>query len=577
VINVAKQYIEDVLSGKVVVGQKARKAVQRHVNDLTIAEQKGWFFCEKTAEIWLRYISSLRHTKGKWARKPFTLQPWQCFMIYATHGWLMKDTGFRRFRKAYVRVPRKNGKSELSAAVATGHLLIDDEQGGECYCAATNLTQAKMVYTPAAVMMKMACQESRSLAKKMTISRSVNNPKITVDDDGIESVLMPLTKNPEGNEGSNPSFATIDEYHLHQDNEQVGIIETGMGTRDNPMIWIITTAGFDISYPCYEYEQKAVNALDGVPEFDRTFVLIYDLDDGDDWKDPANWAKANPGLAYGTPSLEYLHEQYNKSKVEGISAERAFRVKHLNQWWNESMGWITDEVWMLGSERFDPEQFAGRECFVGLDLAANKDLTALCVIVPPENHDEKVVVFWKYYCPDEQVQNPLCNEGQIVYRQWAKDGWLTVTDGNVVDYNVIEADILRINEVMPIKRMGYDIARRFGLISNLTNALGEEIIVAIAQTCRSLNVPMVQTERLAMAGMLQHGGNPVSRWMLGNVAIMINSNEEIKLDRKKKKGKIDGIAAMVDAMYVYMNEDFQHEQITIHDLIAAKNFKDKDK
>jgi phage terminase large subunit-like protein len=567
VIEVAKKYIDDVLAGREVVGQKAYKAVLRHVKDLEKADEKGWFFCEKTAEIWLKYISSLRHTKGKWARKPFTMHPWQVFATAVTHGWLMKETGFRRFRKAYIRVPRKGGKSEWSAGVTTGHLTIDDEQGAECYCAATNLTQAKMVYTPAAVMMKMACQESRSLATRMTISRSVNNPIIKYEVDGIESILLPLTKNAEGTEGSNPSFATVDEYHLHQDNEQVGIIETGMGTRDNPMLWIITTAGFDISLPCYEYEQRVLAALDGVEELDRTFVLIYDLDDGDDWKDPATWKKANPGWSYGTPSLEYLIEQYNKAKIEGISSERAFRVKHLNQWWNESMGWIDAETWANGSDTFNPEDLHGRECYMGLDLAANKDMTALCILVPAKNPTEKTLVFWKYYCPDFQVQNPLANEGNMRYQNWAADGWLTTTDGNVVDYDVIERDILAINEVMPIKRLGFDRYRSFAIIAHLVEALGDNVVVPVSQTFAGMNAPMMQIERLIMSAQLQHGDNPITNWMLGNVSIMISSNEEIKLDRKNKKGKIDGIAAMVDAFNVWMNDEFTVEQLNILDLI----------
>ena len=574
-IEVVDKYIDDVISGREIVGDKVRRAVHRHVNDLKIADEKGWFFCEKTAKMWLFFISSLRHTKGKWARKPFQMHPWQAFATAVAFGWKMKATGCRRFRKAYIRVPRKAGKSEWSSAVALGAALIDDEQGAEVYTAATNLTQAKMVYTPAAVMLKMACQESRSLAKKCTISRSVNNPKITVDEDGIESVLMPLTKNAEGTEGSNPSFATIDEYHLHQDNIQVDTIETGMGTRDNPMLWIITTAGFDISLPCYEYEQKVVQALDGLEELDRTFVLIFDMDEGDDWKDPENWKKVNPGWSYGTPSIEYLQEEYNKAKVEGISKERAFRVKNLNQWWNESMGWISAEVWDMGAEKFDPEQFTGRECFMGLDLASNADITSLCVVIPPSYPGEKVLVFWRHYCPDFQVKTPLTNEGKTTYQQWARDGYITVTDGNVTDYAVIEADILKINEVLPVKMLGFDRHNSYSIIAHLAEA-GINM-VPVPQTFFGMSAPMKQIERLAMSGQLQHGDNPVSNWMLGNVAVMMSSNEDIKLDRKNKKGKIDGMAAMVDAFNVWMNSEMTPEELTILDLIAAKNFKDKEK
>lgn len=562
-IELFNSYVRDVVTKKIIVGEKISLAVERHLKDL---ERRDIYFDETEAEIALTFLSMCRHTKGEHARKPFRILPHQAFIVGSIFGW--QKNGRRRFRKAYVRMSRKGGKSELAATIALYMLLGVGEHGAEVYSAATTRDQARKVFDAAATMAKMLKNDDDELRKSLKVFTSKNNCLISFEAGGIESIFKPISQDYDYEEGTNPSCAIIDEYHLHKDNGVIEMIETGMGARSNPLEFIITTSGFNTATPCYEYDQIAVNALKGDVDLDDTFIAIFDLDEGDDWEEERVWVKSNPGLPWGLPQLEYLRSLYQRAKVEGMSSERAFRVKNLNQWWNESIGWITYDEWKKGSERIKPEEIEGRSCFAGIDLAANADITALCLLFPPDEPDGKYIVIFKYYVPDAMVKNPLKNEGHVTYQRWAKEGYLTVTDGNVTDYDYIESDILKLNEVFDIQVIGYDRARAYSLMSKLTEHGFK--VEPVPQTHLGQSAPLNQIERLVYSGKLKHGGNPVTDWMLGNVAIMTDSNENIKLDRKKKKGKIDGIAAMMDAFHVYLKSIGQGQDVTIDDLLNSK-------
>lgn len=566
--DLAEKYIKDVSSGKIIVGRKVRLAVERHLRDLKAAKAKGWYFDKVEAEIALTFISFLRHTKGEWAKKPFNLQPHQAFIIYSLFGWRVKKSGLRRYREAYIRMARKGGKSELAAAIAAYMLIADGEPGAEVYTAATTRDQARKVFDPMAAMCRMLKADDYDLRKTLKVFDSKNNCLIKLDDGEIPNICQPLSQDYDVAEGSNPSFASLDEFHLHKTTGMLDMLRTGVGARKQPLILNITTAGFDNTTPCYEYEKVAVKILTGEATVDHVLAIIFDLDEDDDWNDEKNWVKANPGLLYGTPSIEYLRNAYAQAKAEGISAERAFRVKNLNQWWNESLGWIPSDIWKQGADPFDPHELAGRQAFAGLDLAANRDLTALCILLAPQHAGEKYAVFWKYYCPQETLDDPSRNDGKIIYQKWAKEGFLTVTDGNVTDYDVIERDIMQINELFPVTCLGYDRHRSFAIMAHIAEH-GIKID-PVPQTFFGESAPMMQIERLAYASLLQHGGNPVTDWMLSNVAIMMDANENIKLDRKKKKEKIDGMAAMVNAFHVYLKSIGEMEATNIYDLIGTK-------
>lgn len=543
-MNLAKQYIEEVISGKRLVCNYVKLAVERHQNDLKNAELNGWVFDEAAALLVINFVKSLRHTKGSYAKKRFNLQGWQAFIVWVLFGWKDKATGFRRFNKAYIEVSRKNGKSELAAAIGLYMLLLDNEFGAEVYAAATKRDQAKKVFDPARSMIIQARAESKYL-KKTTEAlklRIVN----TLD----QGYMMPLSKDYDTEEGSNPHFAIVDEYHVHPTTGMVDMLQSGMLQRNQALLFIITTAGFQTASPCYSYRKSIISLLKGEVESKSTFGIIYTLDEGDDWKNPDVWEKATPNLGTGIPKENFI-KQFNKAKAEGYSSEIAFRVKNLNCWVNEAHGWINADVWKTGNEKVNLEDLKGRTCYLGLDLAATRDITGLCLLFPPEDEEEPFRAFWRLYCPMEMIENPKRNEGGTNYMQWWKDGYITGTDGNVTDYRYIEKDVLELEKHFHLKRLGYDRHNSYEIITRLSEA--GVAVEPVPQTTLGLSTPMKQIERLVYSGMFLHGNNPVINWMLGNVAVYVDGNENMKLDRKNKKDKIDGIAALLDAKNVYLN------------------------
>lgn len=567
-IHLAKQYIQDVTSGKVVVGRKARLAVERHLNDLKIAEEKGWCFDEVEAEIALTFISFLRHTKGEWAKKPFRLQPFQAFIIYCLFGWRDKATGRRRFRKAYIRMARKNGKSELAAAIGCYMLIADGEPGAEVYSAATIRDQAKKVFDPAARMMRMLKNDDPDIARAVKVFDSKNNCLISFDDGEIPSTFNPLSMDADSSEGSSPHFGIVDEYHLHKTTKVIDMLETGMGARSHPLLLVITTAGFDISLPCYGYENTIVKVLEGEIEIDRTFVMIFDIDEEDDWNDPACWVKANPGMPAGFPSMEYLQDEYQKAKAEGFSKEKAFRVKNLNQWLSQSVGWIPEEYWKAAETKFTLEEMQGRRVWIGLDLARTRDLVSLCLLFPPEEEGEKYRAFWKHYAPGALIDDPKRNEGRIAYKRWEKLGLITRIDGNIIDDRVIFDDLMKMDGQFIIEMLGFDRKFAYALIADLTE---EEIKCnPVPQNSSGLTVPIFQLEALFFGGHIEVQENELMTWQMGNVVLIYEDGDHVRISKKKSPEKIDGVAAMLDAFHAYMTTYSAEERATIFDIIGAR-------
>lgn len=565
-LQLARSYIDDVVHQRITVGRKARQAVERHLADLDKADEKGWHFSEVEAEIALTFISFLRHTKGQYAKQPFRMQPFQAFIIYCLFGWQMKD-GTRRFRKAYVRMARKNGKSELAAAIALYMLLADGEPGPEVYSAATIRDQARKVFDPAAAMLRMLKRDDADVAKVAKVFDSKNNCLIKIDDGEIPGTMLPLSLDADTSEGSSPSCGIVDEFHLHKSTKVVDMLETGMGGRRQPLLLEITTAGFDTSLPCYQYEMTLEKVLTGEVEIDRTFVMIFDLDEEDDWREPSNWEKANPGVQADFPSMAYLVDECQKAQVEGFSKEKAFRVKNCNQWLSQSVGWINEDYWKAAQADITLEEMKGRTCYLGLDLAAVSDTASVCLIFPPESEEEKFKVFWKTYCNEEQVINPKRNEGRVVYKRWAHEGWLTVSDGNTMDFDLIRDDILDMAKEFDVKVLGYDRAFGYAVINDLTK---EGInCQPISQRAISLTVPIYQVELLIKKGAIEVQRNPLVTWQMGNVVIKYEDGDNCRISKKASPDKIDCIAALLDAMRAYLDTYSEEEQLTIMDFITS--------
>lgn len=550
------QYIRQVQTNEFVCGEFERLAVERAVKNLEEAntEKFPYFFDSKEADIAVLFIGGLFECYARMSGKEVELQTFQAFIVAQLFGWKRMGTDRRRFRKAYVEIARKNGKSFFAAAIGLYMQLMDGEFKPEIYSAALKRDQAKKVYESARDLLKAARKYSKYIKSITKISVGDNTMKITSTHNS--GVFKPLGKDANSEEGSNPSCGIIDEYHLHVTNVMLAMLETGMVQRENPLLLIITTAGHNTALPCFPYRENLKKILLGQQDLENTFVIIYSLDKNDDWTDPKNWRKANPSLG-SILRIEALKEEYDKTLIEGESKTREFRVKQLNQWLNEAEGWMTDERWKKCAAKFDYDKLLGRICYGGLDLASVRDLTALAFIFPPMEDGEKWRIIIKYFVPDETLRDPKKNDGLIQYRQWAKDGWLTVTDGNVQDYKVIEGAILDAANKYKLARVGYDRNKSYKLVPELIES-GVEMS-PVPQTFYGLSEPMKNIERIVYGQDFEHDDNPITNWMLGNVAVMIDGNENIKIDRKNKKDKIDGIAAMIDAMNVVIN-NFAEDQ-----------------
>lgn len=543
-MNKAEQYIEAVLSGEEVTGELTKLAVKRHRNDLEKAEEKGWYFDEAAGVLAYEAIGAFFEVQAKYTSEKIEIQPWQCFLLYVIFGWKKKDTGLRRFRKAYLEVARKNGKSLLAAAISLYMLLVDGEWKAEVYCAAMKRDQAMKVFRPAKSLMKLIRRASNST--KMQTQVLTNR----IIFDAMDAYFAPLSRDYDSEEGSNPHFAVVDEYHVHPTSGMLDMLESGMVQRKQALLLIITTAGFDLSRPCYDLRKSFVRTLEGEVDNDGTFILIYGLDEQDDWRDETVWKKANPNLGVAIP-IENFRVDYQKAVAEGVRKEQTFRVKNLNVWLNEAHGWITQEQWKKNGTAFDLSDLQGRDCYVGIDLASTQDLCSVCYMFPPLLPDEKVICYWEHYCPEVQITNQNRNDGKINYEGWFREGHIKATPGNVTDYNYIYNDIAENSERWNILHVGYDRYRALQLVVDLQEKLDLDVW-DLSMTYSGLTVPMEQIEHWIAAEKLNHGNNSLVTWMLGNVQIVTMGNSYKRLDKSHAKNKIDGIVAFIIATANYL-------------------------
>jgi phage terminase large subunit-like protein len=520
-------YALAVTSGEVVACKHVQNACARYLRD---REGSEFVFDEVAAEHAITFIQELEHTTGEHAGRNFILEPWQAFIVANIFGF-MRD-GFRRFTRAYVEVPRKNGKSTFSSAIMLYGLLVDDEPAAQVYSAATKLDQAMMVFGESVRM----CQNIGWLSEAVTVNNSVNNRRILYG----QSIYRPLEWNPNKQDGLNSHMAVIDEYHAHPNDELYNVIRNSMGARRQPLLFTITTAGFNKEAPCYKHRQFCAKVLEGAIVDDSLFSVIYTLDEGDDWTDSKNWRKANPN--WGISVYPRQLEQALTEAKEYASKEVEFKTKLLNVWTDTALTWINDSDWMQCS---DEGAMVG-ECYGGLDLATSGDFCAFTLYWP-----ETCAVKTWYYLPEETVKRRNDAAGQSI-RQWVADGLITATEGNVTDYAYIKAQICKLAIDHDIKEIAFDRFNSSQLVIELQNE-GLEMF-KFGQGFVSMSAPTMELERLVKEGRLRHGGNPVTRWQMGNIMLRTDPAGNIKIDKAKSGDKVDGPVSLVMALGTCMQE-----------------------
>lgn len=490
---------------------------------------------KKKADRAVTFIENLCHTKGKWAGTPFWLLPWQEQLIRDIFG-IVKPDGNRQFRTAFVEICKKVGKSELAAAVALYLLYADNEPSAEVYGAAADRQQASIVFDVAKQMVEMAPALMKRSKLMGATKRIVNYSNA-----GYYQVLSAEVG---GKHGFSVSGLVFDEIHTQPNRQLYDVLTKGSSdARQNPLHFIITTAGNDRHSIAYELHTKAVDILEG-RRVDPTFYpVVYGLKDDEDWEDEANWYKVNPSLGY-TVDIERLRDAYREAK-QNPADEVTFKWLRCNMWVSSTVAWIPDAIYMRGNEPIDVDALAGRDCYAGLDLSSTGDITALVLIFPPRNEDEKYVLLPYFWIPEETIPRRV-KANSVPYDIWEKQGYIMSTEGNVIHYDFIEKFIMDLSEKYHILEIAVD---RWNATQMIQNLEGEGFtIVPFGQGFSSMSAPTKEFYRLLMEGRIIHGGNPVLRWMAGNVVIDTDPAGNIKVTKAKSKEKIDGIVAAIMAL-----------------------------
>jgi phage terminase large subunit-like protein len=475
------------------------------------------------------------HTKGTWDGQPFELIDWQEQIIRDIFG-VLKPNGYRQFNTAYIEIPKKQGKSELAAAVALYLLCADFEPGAEVYGCAADRDQAKIVFDVALEMVKRC----PVLEKKMSIKAS--QKEMVYEPTG--SKYKALSADVANKHGFNIHGVVFDELHTQPNRKLFDVMTKGSGdARMQPLYFLITTAGDNTNSICYEVHQKAKDIIAGRKIDPSFYPVIYGADDDDDWTDPAVWKKANPslGITVGIDKVEAACEQAKQNPAE----ENSFRQLRLNQWVKQAVRWMPMDKWDKCSFAVSEDDLEGRVCYGGLDLSSTTDITAFVLVFPPEDEEDKFIILPYFWIPEDSLDLRVRRD-HVPYDLWQRQGYLETTEGNVVHYGYIEKFIERLGERFNIREIAFD---RWGAVQMVQNLEGMGFtVVPFGQGFKDMSPPTKELMKLTLEQRIAHGGHPVLRWMMDNVCAKNDPAGNVKMDKEKSTEKIDGAVATVMAL-----------------------------
>ncbi|MEG2198099.1 MAG: terminase TerL endonuclease subunit [Cellulosilyticaceae bacterium] len=490
---------------------------------------------EDKAKHAIDFINCLKHTKGQWRGVNFELLPWQEQIIRDVFG-TVKENGFRQYNTAYIEIPKKNGKSELAAAVALLLTCGDAEWGAEVYGCASDRQQASIVFDVAVEMVEQCPALKKRIKPIMSVKRLVYKP--------TNSFYQVLSAEAYTKHGLNVHGVIFDELHSQPNRELFDVMTKGSGdARTQPLFFLITTAGNDRNSICFEQHQKATDILEG-RKIDTTYYpAIYGIEDTDDWGLEANWYKANPSLGH-TIDIEKVRNAY-QSATENPAEENLFRQLRLNQWVKQSLRWMPMDKWDECNFVVDVDVLKGRECFAGLDLSSTTDITAFVLVFPPRSEEEKYEVLPYFWIPEENLKLRVRRD-HVPYNIWEQQGHIKTTEGNVVHYGYIEAFIEELGTKYNIREIAFD---RWGAVQMTQNLEGMGFtVVPFGQGYKDMSPPSKELMKLTLEKNLAHGGNPVLRWMMDNIFVKTDPAGNIKPDKEKSTEKIDGAVATIMAL-----------------------------
>ena len=508
----------------------------------------AFHFDDKAADAACAWIEqNCSFTDDKWAGKPFRLEPWQRDdIVRPAFGWKRPD-GTRRYRRVIVWIPRKNGKTELAAAVSLLALVATGVVGGQVFSIAADKNQASIVFDKAARMVGF----SRAL------SEVIEPLKTALYVPQLQARFSPMSGKPDGKHGYSASGLIGDEVHEWKDDRLYTFLHQSSGAREQPIEFLISTAGTQEGYG-WELWQECQKILDGTIDDPETLVVVYSADPDDDWTDPATWAKANPNLGVSLRH-DYLETECRRAQ-ESPRLENDFKRYHLNLWTEQAVRWLPMDLWRLCSEtpgdvdlwRDLPERMKGRTAFGGIDLASTTDIAARVLAFPPEREGERWVYLPKFYVPEKTVQR-RSERDRVPYDQWVQMGALVATPGDVIDYAYIKADCYDDFERYQVVKFAFD---RWNATQMMVEMDDEGVPVEkFGQGFASMSAPSKELERQVMGGLMEHGNHPVLTWMARNAAAKSDPAGNLKPDKEKAKEKIDGIVAMCMAIGVAIGNE----------------------
>ncbi len=539
----AEGYIDDVLNGRITVCKWVRLAVQRHVDDLAKSSNPEYpfYFDPSSPMRKIRFSQELRHIEGPLANNhlKIKLEPWQQFIDWCIFGWKRKDTGGRRFTKAYVEVARKNGKTTMAATTAWYCSMMDGEEGPQVYCVATKLDQAKIAWD--------AIKAQVDYQPLLRTKTKAYKQGLTITIPETHGVIKPIGRDSKTQDGLNPSFVLVDEYHAHPTAEMLNVMQNGMGARSQPLMYIITTAGFDKNSPCYQEERTLVTgllekSLDPCPE--NVFGIIFTLDEGDDWTDESVWIKANPNLGISV-NIDFLRNQVTQA-LALPRKQNDVMTKNFNIWTQATTRWISAESW--DECNFEFPDLIGRECFGGLDLSTTTDISAFVLCFPPVDLEKKYTFLYRFFIPGDNILERE-RVDKVPYSLWASQGFVTITPGNVIDYDFIESQVMEDAKDYVVKEIAYDPYNSTEIVNHLSDE-GMNML-PFRQGFMSMSAPTKDFEKRVLGKELNHGNNPVIKWMVSCTELKTDGTDNIKPDKpdRTRTGKrIDGVVASIMAL-----------------------------
>ena len=496
---------------------------------------KDSYYDKEYADFAVAFIESLCHTKGTWAGKRFELMDWQEQIIRDLFG-ILKPNGYRQFNTAYIEIPKKNGKSELAAAVALLLTCGDGEQRAEVYGAAADRQQASIVFDVAADMVRMCPALNKRVKILASQKRLIYEP--------TNSFYQVLSAEAYSKHGFNVHGVVFDELHSQPNRKLYDVLTKGSGdARMQPLFFLITTAGTDTHSICYEVHQKAQDIIDG-RKIDPTFYpVIYGADDTEDWTSPKVWKKCNPSLGE-TIGIDKVKTACESAK-QNPGEENSFRQLRLNQWVKQAVRWMPMDKWDKCAFAVNEEQLEGRVCYGGLDLSSTTDITAFVLVFPPLDEEDKYIILPYFWIPEDTLDLRVKRD-HVPYDVWERQGYLQTTEGNVVHYGYIEKFIEELGKKFNIREIAFD---RWGAVQMVQNLEGMGFtVVPFGQGFKDMSPPTKELMKLTLEQKIAHGGHPVLRWNMDNIFIRTDPAGNIKADKEKSTEKIDGAVATIMAL-----------------------------